>query len=601
MEQQTKRWSFIFVLALSAMFIYSFCMEKKQPAEAMKFSDFISAVEKGVVKSAVVEGVKISGELTSGKLYSTMVNEKFDAGLFFIQHKNVAVEMRVKQDSSIWWNLFIGFAPLILMFYIFYRIFKKAGGGGKDAMAFTKAPAHTPRNDSETTFADVAGIEEVKARLQEVVDYLKNPKRYTRIGARIPKGVLLTGAPGTGKTLLARAVAGEAEALFFFISGSDFVEMFVGVGASRVRNLFEQVRKNRPSILFIDEIDAVGRHRGTGFGGGHDEREQTLNQILIELDGFERNDGIILVAATNRPDILDPALLRPGRFDLKIEVPLPDVRGREEILKIHTKGKPLDETVNLSDVAAGTPGFSGADLENLANEAALSAARCGRNELGADDFSGAKERLMLGEARKLLMSDGEKKMTAYHEAGHALMHFAHSASDPVELISIIPRSRSLGATWSLPKEDRYSLSKEQIIAKVWAMLGGRAAEEIVFGEAKITTGARQDLESATEAVRRMVAEFGMDEKFGLASYNNDRNAPFLGKSFGMGGGASEATKRKIDQLVGKRLGEYYEVAKNILRDNRKILDDLAGFLIEKEQIGKKHIEELFSWRIKPVN
>lgn len=595
-----KKILIYFLLFLGIMwFMYHFnAGDSSEPPKHLTFTEFIQAIEEEKrILSVEIHGEEIRGKFNDDRKFITFKESGYELTPFLKKHK-IPFENVYKKDSGSGWMILFSWLPFVLIFVVIFFMFRKMSGQGQGgaAMKFTAARAYQPQAKDMATFDDVAGIEEVKARLMEVVDYLKTPKRYTCLGGKVPAGVLLTGPPGTGKTLLARAVAGEAEASFLCIAGSDFVELYVGVGASRVRNLFEQARKSPPCIIFIDEIDAVGRHRGTGHGGGHDEREQTLNQILKEMDGFEQNAGIIIIAASNRPDVLDPALLRPGRFDLKIEVPLPDINGREGILKVHVKGKKLAESVNLSEVARGTSGFSGADLENLANEAALCAARKNKKEIDMEDFREAKERIILGEQRKLHMSEKEKTNTAYHESGHTLMHFAHKEANPVELVSIIPRNRSLGVTWSLPTEDRYSMTKEQLEAHVLLLLGGRAAEEEIFGKDKITTGAKNDLDRATELVRRMIAELGMDEEFGLASFDT-HSKPFLGRELALGHGTSELTKRKIEQLTNKRLKEQYEKARHVVKKHQNCLHDLAKALLEKETLNAEEIKKIIGDRI----
>ncbi len=459
-------------------------------------------------------------------------------------------------------------------------------------MSFGKSRARMlTENQNKTTFKDVAGIDEAKEEVQEIVEFLKNPKKFTRLGGRIPKGVLLVGPPGTGKTLLAKAIAGEAGVPFFIISGSDFVEMFVGVGASRVRDLFVQAKRHAPCIIFVDELDAVGRHRGAGLGGGHDEREQTLNQLLVEMDGFEANEGIIVIAATNRPDVLDPALLRPGRFDRQVVVPRPDVRGREEILKVHTKNTPLAEDVNISLIARSTPGFSGADLQNLVNEAALHAARLGRTRIAMEDFEYAKDKVIMGVERKsLIISDKEKRITAYHEGGHALVAKLTPGTDPIHKVTIIPRGLALGVTQQLPLEDKYTLSKAYLNNTIMVLLGGRAAEEIIFEEQ--TSGAGNDIERATEIARKMVCEWGMSEKVGPVTFGKGEEQIFLGKELARHKDYSEATALEIDSEIKRIVTENYKRAKKILEDNIELLHKLAEVLLDKEVVDGKELDDL---------
>jgi cell division protease FtsH len=464
--------------------------------------------------------------------------------------------------------------------------------GGNRAMSFGKARARLISDKSvKVTFNDVAGIDEAKAEVQEIIDFLKDPQKFSKLGGKIPKGVLLVGPPGTGKTLLAKAIAGEAGVPFFSISGSDFVEMFVGVGASRVRDLFDQAKKNAPCLVFIDEIDAVGRHRGAGLGGGHDEREQTLNQLLVEMDGFESNEGVIIIAATNRPDVLDPALLRPGRFDRQIVVPQPDVKGRLEILKVHTRNIPLAENVNLEVIARGTPGFSGADLANLVNEAALLAARKSKTVVDMEDFEAAKDKVLMGvERRSMIISEEEKRNTAYHEGGHALVAKLTPGTDPIHKVSIIPRGRALGVTQQLPLDDRYTYSKDYLLKTISVLLGGRAAEEIALGH--MTTGAGNDLERATELARKMVTQWGMSERLGPLTFGKREEQIFLGKELAKHKDYSEKTAEEIDEEVKRIVIEQYEYAKDLIRKNRKLLDALVNLLLEKETIDGAEIDRL---------
>ncbi|MFA9408524.1 MAG: ATP-dependent zinc metalloprotease FtsH, partial [Candidatus Dadabacteria bacterium] len=508
-----------------------------------------------------------------------------------LEEKGITFKFDSDKEGSLT-SILLNWAPLLLLVVIMVFFMRQLQAGGSKAMSFGKNKARMlSENQNKTTFKDVAGIDEAKEEVQEIVDFLKNPKKFTKLGGRIPKGILLVGSPGTGKTLLARAIAGEAGVPFFIISGSDFVEMFVGVGASRVRDLFVQAKRHCPCIIFVDELDAVGRHRGAGLGGGHDEREQTLNQLLVEMDGFESNEGIILMAATNRPDVLDPALLRPGRFDRQVVVPRPDVRGREEILKVHSRNTPLEDDVKLSVIARSTPGFSGADLENLVNESALHAARFGKTKITMEDFEFAKDKVIMGAERKsLIISDSEKKITAYHEAGHALVARLTPGTDPIHKVTIIPRGMALGVTQQLPVEDRYTLSRTNLNATIMVLLGGRAAEELVFGER--TSGAGNDLERVTDIARRMVCEWGMSEKVGPITFGKGDEQIFLGKEIAKQKDYSEETAIDIDNEKKSIVTINYEKARTLLEDNIDLLHKVAEVLLDKEVIDGKELDEL---------
>jgi cell division protease FtsH len=510
----------------------------------------------------------------------------FDAGVVY--------KVKPRDESSIWPQILLSWLPMLLLFAIFFFFMRQLQAGGGKAMSFGKSRAKLlTDHQNRITFKDVAGVEEAKDEVEEIIAFLKDPKKFTRLGGRIPKGVLMMGSPGTGKTLLARAIAGEAGVPFFSISGSDFVEMFVGVGASRVRDLFEQGKKNAPCIIFIDEIDAVGRHRGAGLGGGHDEREQTLNQLLVEMDGFESNDGVIIIAATNRPDVLDPALLRPGRFDRRIVVPRPDLRGRIGILQVHTRKVPLAAAVDLEVIARGTPGFSGADLESLVNEAALIAARRDKDKVEAEDFEEAKDKVLMGaERRSMIISEKEKRTTAVHEAGHALVaRFVGAEADPVHKVTIIPRGRALGLTQQLPTEDRLSMTREFALNQIAILMGGRVAEELVFGQK--TTGAGNDIERATELARSMVTEWGMSEEFGPLNYSGGKQEVFLGRDFqSHGERLSEETAQRIDSEIRRIVLTQYERATQILGQNRTALERVSDALLEYETIDGEDIENL---------
>ena len=511
-----------------------------------------------------------------------------------MRHQNVKITVKPEEQNPWYWNLFFSWGPIIFLVVIWVFFMRQMQTGGNKALSFGKAKAKLiPEKSVKITFADVAGIDEAKAEVQEIIDFLKDPQKFQKLGGKIPKGVLLVGAPGTGKTLLARAIAGEAGVPFFSMSGSDFVEMFVGVGASRVRDLFEQAKKSSPCIIFIDEIDAVGRHRGAGLGGGHDEREQTLNQLLVEMDGFETNAGVIIIAATNRPDVLDPALLRPGRFDRQVVVPQPDVKGRLEILKVHTRNKPIDEKVNLDEIARGTPGFSGADLENLVNEAALLAARTGKTSVEKSDFEAAKDKVLMGVERKsMIISDTEKKNTAYHEAGHALVAQLTPGTDPLHKVSIIPRGRALGVTQQLPIDDRYTYSKDYLMKALTVLMGGRAAEEIALQH--MTTGAGNDLERATDLARKMVTEWGMSDKLGPLTFGKKEEQIFLGREIARHKDYSEKTAVDIDEEVKSIVFDAYKKAKDLLTENRDLLEVFANTLLEKETLDGPEIDALIN-------
>jgi len=562
------------------------------------FSDFMQKVEKEpetikqlrVVMNgtyATYEGTWDSGEVfvTSGYIGEQTLEKLSNSGIKF--------EVVREAEGSLWQTLLISWLPMVVLVVLFLLFMRQLQVGGGKAMSFGKSRAKLlSENQKRITFADVAGIEEARDEVEEIIAFLRDPKKFTRLGGRIPKGVLMMGPPGTGKTLLARAIAGEAGVPFFSISGSDFVEMFVGVGASRVRDLFEQGKKNAPCIIFIDEIDAVGRHRGAGLGGGHDEREQTLNQLLVEMDGFESNDGVILVAATNRPDVLDPALLRPGRFDRRIVVPRPDVKGRTGILKVHTKKTPLENGVDLEILARGTPGFSGADLENLVNEAALLAARADKDKVAHVDFEQAKDKVLMGpERRSLIISEREKRVTAYHEAGHALIGKMVKSTDPVHKVTIIPRGRALGLTQQLPSEDRLNLSKEAALDQICVAMGGRVAEELVFGQ--ITTGASNDLQVATDMARKMVCDWGMSDKLGPLHFGGREEMVFLGRDFNEQRDYSEQTAIEIDAEVRRIVTSNYERATKIVREHESKLRGLAEALLEYETLDGDDIDRIF--------
>ena len=555
------------------------------------FSEFISKVESGEVDEVTIKENYISGRFKDGSKFRTY-SVTYPDLVKELRDKNIKITAKPPDQNPWYVNFFFSWGPIIFLVLVWIVFMRQMQMGGNKAMSFGKAKAKLVSEKSvKITFADVAGIEEAKTEVEEIIEFLKDPQKFSKLGGKIPKGVLLVGSPGTGKTLLAKAIAGEAGVPFFSISGSDFVEMFVGVGASRVRDLFEQAKKNAPCIIFIDEIDAVGRHRGAGLGGGHDEREQTLNALLVEMDGFEGNEGVIILAATNRPDVLDPALLRPGRFDRQIVVPVPDVRGRLEILKVHTRNIPLAEDVTLEKIARGTPGFSGADLANLVNEAALLAARKTKDKVDMSDFEAAKDKVLMGvERRSMVLSDAEKKNTAYHEAGHALVAKLTPGTDPIHKVSIIPRGRALGVTQQLPIDDRYTYSRDYLEKTLNVLLGGRAAEEIALHH--MTTGAGNDLERATELARKMVTEWGMSEKLGPLTFGKKDEQIFLGREIAKHKDYSEKTAVDIDEEIKRIVTGAYERAKKILHDNYDLLDSLAHALLERETMEGHDIDKL---------
>ncbi len=569
--------------------------------EQVGYSEFIQEVQNDRVRKVVVDGLTINAERLDGSSFETIRPMVEDPKLMddLLTH-NVTVEGRKPEQQSVWTQLLVASFPILIIiavFMFFMRQMQGGGGGRGGPMSFGKSKAKLLGEDQiTTTFADVAGVEEAKEDVQELVEFLRDPGRFQKLGGKIPRGVLMVGQPGTGKTLLAKAIAGEAKVPFFSISGSDFVEMFVGVGASRVRDMFEQAKKQSPCIIFIDEIDAVGRHRGAGLGGGHDEREQTLNQLLVEMDGFEVNDGVIVIAATNRPDVLDPALLRPGRFDRQVVVGLPDIRGREQILKVHMRKVPLGEDVDPSRIARGTPGFSGADLANLVNEAALFAARGGLRMVSMQQFELAKDKIMMGaERRSMVMSEAEKRNTAFHEAGHAIVGRLMPEHDPVYKVSIIPRGRALGVTMFLPEEDRYSHSRRHIVSQVTSLFGGRVAEEMTLGPEGITTGASNDIQRATEIARNMVTKWGLSPAMGPLMYDEGGEEVFLGRSAAQPSKAmSDETARSIDKEVRAIIDDCYSTAHQILEDNRDKLDMMADALMRYETIDAEQIDDIMA-------
>jgi cell division protease FtsH len=585
------------VISLVFVMIYHLFNQPKTAQTDLIYSDFLSYVDKSQVTEVTIQGESITGRLSSGKAFKTYAPK--DAGaIALLKERGVRISAKPLDDSPWYMTVLVSWLPMLLLIGVWIFFMRQMQGGGGKAMAFGKSRARLVTDKTKkVTFADVAGVEEAKAELQEVIDFLRDPKKYTKLGGRIPKGLLLVGQPGTGKTLLARAIAGEADVPFLSISGSDFVEMFVGVGASRVRDLFNQGKKNAPCIIFIDEIDAVGRHRGAGLGGGHDEREQTLNQLLVEMDGFESNEGVILVSATNRPDVLDPALLRPGRFDRQVVVPLPDVRGREKILAVHARKVPLADDVDFAVIARGTPGFSGADIENLVNESVLYAARFDKEKVFMSDFEFAKDKVLMGTERKsLVISDAEKRNTAYHESGHALVARILPGTDPIHKVTIIPRGHALGVTQQLPVDEKHTYPREFLLNNIVILLGGRAAEELVLKD--FTTGAGNDIERATALARKMVCEWGMSKAMGPLSYGKKEEQIFLGREFATHKDYSEKTAQKIDDEVASLVMTSYENAKQILSDRMEVLNRIASELLEKEVLNASELDAIIG--IKPA-
>ena len=575
---------------------YQILSEGKRNKTEIQYSEFLNRLDSGEVLDVEVKGNQISGQYipingSGGTVFFETYGPAGDDLLKQMKEKRVNFKFISTQESG-FFAFLINWAPMIILIALMIFFIRQIQAGGRGAMSFGKSRAKKlSKEDNKKTFADVAGIDEAKDEVQEIVDFLKNPKKFTKLGGRIPKGILLVGSPGTGKTLLAKAIAGEAGVPFFIISGSDFVEMFVGVGASRVRDLFAQAKKNSPCIIFVDELDAVGRHRGAGLGGGHDEREQTLNQLLVEMDGFEATEGIIVMAATNRPDVLDPAILRPGRFDRQVVVPKPDVKGREEILKVHSKNVPLDSDVELNTVARSTPGFSGADLENLINEAAIRAARESHTKISMNDIEFAKDKVIMGSERKsLVINEHERKVTAYHEAGHALVAKLTPGTDPVHKVTIIPRGMALGLTMQIPIEDKYMMSRDYLLKTINILLAGRAAEEIIFNER--TTGAGNDLERASEIARKMVTEWGMSEKVGPIRLTKKEGEVFLGKEMSTGSQLSPTTSEIIDSEIKSIIVNANNEAVNLLKENEKFLHDLANLLLEQEVVDSKELNKL---------
>ena len=571
--------------------------ESNEKKSEITYSEFIQSVKQGDVSEVTIAGSNISGIGAGGERFSTY--SPGDLGLMGdLLDNGVNVVATPPEKDGFFKQLIISLAPIVLLIAVILYTMKGAGGamGGKNPMSFGKSKARLiPKDESNVTFDDVAGVDEAKEDVSELVDFLSNPGKFTKVGGKIPKGVLLIGPPGTGKTLLAKAIAGEADVPFFFISGSDFVEMFVGVGASRVRDMFEQAKKNAPCIIFIDEIDAVGRQRGAGMGGGHDEREQTLNQMLVEMDGFEGSEGVIVIAATNRPDVLDPALLRPGRFDRQVMVGLPDINGRDAILKVHMRKLPIAKNVQSVSIAKGTPGFSGADLANLCNEAALLAAGKNKELVGMQEFEKSKDKIMMGAERKsMAMDESEKEMTAYHEAGHAIVGRLVPEHDPVYKVSIIPRGRALGVTMFLPEKDTYSISRRKLNSQISSLFGGRLAEELMYGADAVTTGASNDIERATEIAHKMVKHWGMSDLLGPLAYGEDEGEVFLGRQVTKHKHISEDTFKVIDSEIRKIIDVNYQVAKKILEENKDILIEMTKALMEFETIDKEQIDDLMN-------
>jgi cell division protease FtsH len=579
------------VISLMMVMLFQVFKQPTQTSLSVSYSDFLKMVEDNAVSQVTIQGNHITGNSSRGpfKTYAPR-----DAELVsLLINKGIQISAKPEEDSS-WFHVFLSWVPMLLLIGVWIFFMRQMQVGGGKALSFGKSKARLMSDSQEkVTFEDVAGVEEAKEELHEIVEFLRDPKRFTRLGGRIPKGVLLVGSPGTGKTLLARAIAGEADVPFFSISGSDFVEMFVGVGASRVRDLFVQGKKHAPCIIFIDEIDAVGRHRGAGLGGGHDEREQTLNQLLVEMDGFESNEGVILISATNRPDVLDPALLRPGRFDRQVVVPAPDVRGREQIVRVYLRKKQIADDVDPSVLARGTPGFTGADIENMVNEAALMAARRGKDQVEMEDFEDAKDKVLMGTERKsMIISDQEKHLTAYHEAGHAIVAKLIPETDPIHKVTIIPRGRALGLTQQLPVDEKHTYPKDHLLNTISILMGGRAAEEIVLHTQ--TTGAGNDIERATELARKMVCNYGMSDELGPLTFGKQDEQIFLGREFSQHKDYSESTARKIDNEVLNIVKSAYDRAISLLKENIGTLHRMAHALLEKETLDSKAIEEIMT-------
>lgn len=601
MSDMAKNLILWLVIAVVLMAVFQSFSPSDSSGTQTDYTTFLKEVENNMVREVRIdsESRKITGATRSGESFTTYIPYFDDQLISDLVKHDVTILSEPPEQPSILTSIFISWFPMLLLIGVWIFFMRQMqGGGGRGAMSFGKSKARLLGEDQiKTTFADVAGCDEAKEDVTELVDFLRDPSKFQKLGGKIPKGVLMVGPPGTGKTLLAKAIAGEAKVPFFTISGSDFVEMFVGVGASRVRDMFEQAKKSAPCIIFIDEIDAVGRQRGAGLGGGHDEREQTLNQMLVEMDGFEGHEGIIVIAATNRPDVLDPALLRPGRFDRQVVVGLPDIRGREQILKVHMRKVPIADNVDASLIARGTPGFSGADLANLVNEAALFAARSDKRLVSMEEFDKAKDKIMMGSERKsMVMSEDEKTMTAYHEAGHAIVGRLVPEHDPVYKVSIIPRGRALGVTMYLPEQDKYSHSKQHLESMISSLFGGRIAEQIIYGDDKVTTGASNDIERATDIARKMVTQWGLSNKMGPMLYAEEEGEVFLGRSMSKAKHMSDDTARAIDAEIKSLIDSNYERAEQILNDNMDILHAMKDALMKYETIDAKQIDDLMERR-----
>jgi cell division protease FtsH len=591
----TKNLLLWLVIAIVLMSVFNNFGSRQTAMRPMEYSQFIQKVKQNEVERVTIQGREISGKLKSSEAFTTFTPG--DPGMIgdLLEH-NVVIEAKPQEEQSLLLTIFINWFPLLLLVgvWIFFMRQMQGGAGGRGAMSFGKSKARMlTEEQNKTTFEDVAGVEEAKEEVGELVEFLRDPSKFQKLGGRIPKGVLMTGNPGTGKTLLAKAIAGEAKVPFFSISGSDFVEMFVGVGASRVRDMFEQAKKHAPCIIFIDEIDAVGRQRGAGLGGGHDEREQTLNQLLVEMDGFEGTEGVIVIAATNRPDVLDPALLRPGRFDRQVYVPLPDIRGREQILKVHMRKVPVADDVNANIIARGTPGFSGADLANLVNEAALFAARANKRLVDMDDFEKAKDKIIMGaERRSIVMPEKERLNTAYHESGHAVVAKSLPKTDPVHKVTIIPRGRALGVTMQLPTEDRYSHDRDSLLSTISVLMGGRIAEEVFMQQ--MTTGAANDFERATDLARNMVMRWGMSDVLGTRVYGDNQSEVFLGRDVMTHKNMSNAVAEAVDREIRRIIDEQYARARTIIEENRDKVEKMARALIEWETLDAQQIDDIMA-------
>ena len=590
-----KNLSMWLVIGLTMILLFNMFNKPQGQSNSMTYSEFWSSVENGAINRVKIQGERISGAGADGHPFTTVAPDDTEL-IPMLRKSGVDITVKAPEETPWYLSIFISWFPMLLLIgvWIFFMRQMQMGGGKGGALSFGKTRAKLQgEGEVKVTFKDVAGIDEAKEELEEIIDFLRDPQKFTKLGGRIPKGVLLAGSPGTGKTLLAKAIAGEAEVPFFTISGSDFVEMFVGVGASRVRDLFNQGKKHAPCIIFIDEIDAVGRHRGAGLGGGHDEREQTLNQLLVEMDGFEANDGVIIIAATNRPDVLDPALLRPGRFDRQVIVPVPDIKGRQLILEIYGKKTKLAGDVDMGVIARGTPGFSGADLENLVNEAALMAAREGKEEIDADQLERAKDKIMMGAERKsMIINDTEKEITAYHEAGHALVARLLPGTDPIHKVTIIPRGRALGLTMQLPIDEKHTHAKKFLLNSISILFGGRVAEKLVFDE--ITTGAGNDIERASDLARKMVCEWGMSEELGPLTYGKKEEQIFLGREIAQHRDYSEETARKIDNAVKKIILDANDRVTQMLKENMDILKAIASDLLERETIMLEDMDRIIA-------